>query len=158
MPTSVPAFQLTDLSKVEGAGEVYSASRRDAGSTGVFSVKLALHFDPAADSDPTGTLSIKSDLSDGEHGVFTATSIALINAYGKDNPTVYLTGQAAGEPAAGTAAQGLRYWLLIANNRGAADTQGTPYAVGFAVHDRNDNRVAYGTGPLRSGDFTVTPR
>ncbi len=55
--------------------------------------------------------------------------------------------------------KGLRYWLMIADNgRDAAGREGTPDIVGFAIHDRNGARVAYGTGPLKSGDFKVTPK
>ena len=38
----------------------------------------------------------------------------------------------------------------------ANEPQVAPDVAGFAIHDRNGNRIAYGTGPLRSGDFSVT--
>ncbi len=160
MSTSIPAFHVSDASKVDGLGDVFIASRKDATSSGVFTVRLSVHFDPAgADDYPTGSLLIRVDLSDGSKGTFTATSIELINSYGKHSPTAYLTGRCSFDPAAGTAPpKGLRYWLMIANNKKATDLQGTPDVVGFAIHDRMGARVAYGTGPVKSGDFTVAPK
>jgi hypothetical protein len=72
-----------------------------------------------------------------------------------------MTGQCKGDlsTAGAPAPQGLRYWLMIADNsRDGATHEATPDIVGFAVHDRNGNRVAYGTGPVKSGDFKVTPK
>lgn len=102
MVTSIPAFHVSDLSKVEGSGDVFINSRKDAVSSGVFAVKLAVHFDPAVDDYPVGTLQIKVDLSDSAKGTFTATSIELINSYGKHNPTIYLTGRCSAEASAAT--------------------------------------------------------
>lgn len=160
MSTTIPAFHVSDASKVDGGGDVFIASRKDAVSSGVFTVKVSAHFDPAVDDYPVGSLVIKADLSDGIRGTFNATSIELINSYGKHNPTVYLTGRCSGEVAGGTHARprGLRYWLMIANNKKPNDERGTPDVVGFAIHDRTGARVTYGTGPLKSGDFTVTPK
>lgn len=158
MSTSIPAFHVSDASKVDGSGDVFIASRMVGASSGVFTVKLSVHFDPlGVDDYPTGAVLIKTDLSDSAKGTFNATSIELINSYGKDNPTVYLTGRCSAEPAAGgPAPRGLRYWLMIADNKKATtDTHGTPDVVGFAIHDRTGARIAYGTGPLKSGDFTV---
>ncbi len=118
-------------------------------------MELGVQFDPAVDPYPTGNVLIKVDLSDGAKGFFKATSIELINSYGKHNPTVYLTGRCAGD--VNSPAKGLRYWLMIASNK-RPNQEGTSDVVGFAVHDNNGNRIAYGTGPLQSGDFDVTPK
>jgi hypothetical protein len=47
---------------------------------------------------------------------------------------------------------------MIANNKKAGDAEGTPDIVGFAIHDRTGTRIAYGTGPLKSGDFEIAPK
>ena len=159
MVTSIPAFHVSDLSKVEGSGDVFIDSRKDAVSSGVFGVRLAVHFDPVVDDYPVGTLQIKVDLSDSAKGIFKATSIELINSYGKHNPTVYLTGRCLPEASTGTVQpKGCRFWLMIANNKSGTTAQGTPDIVGFAIHDRSGNRIAYGTGPLKSGDFIVAAK
>jgi hypothetical protein len=156
MSLSIPAFHVSDISKVDGVGDVFIASRKDAASSGVFNVRVGVHFNPAVDPYPTGTLSIKVDLSDGAKGVFTATSVELINSYGKHNPTVYLTGRCDGDAAG--AGKGLRYWLMIADNQPGTDAKAGGDVVGFAIHDNTGARVAYGTGPLKSGAFTVAPK
>src|SRR4051812_39588901 len=142
---SIPAFHVSDVSKVEGLGDIFILSRKDAVATGIFTVRLSVHFDPlGVDDYPTGSLLIKASLSDGLMGTFNATSIELINSYGKHNPTVFLTGRCNVQPDAGAAApRGLRYWLVIANNKGA-DAQGTADVAGFAIHDRTGARIAYG--------------
>ena len=159
MSMCIPAFHVSDASKVDGGGDVFIASRKSGTISGVFTVKIAAKFDPATDLYPSGSLTIKVDLSDGVNGTFTATSVELINSYGKHNPTVYLTGRCNGDTV-GTGAQvakGLRYWLMIADNGRSGGHEATPDVVGFAIHDRNGARVAYGTGPLKAGDFIVMP-
>ena len=159
MSLSIPAFHVSDISKVEGLGDVFIASRKDAASSGVFTVRLAVNFNPAVDDYPSGSLTIKADLSDSLRATFTATSVELINSYGKHNPTVYLTGRCTSD-LAGSAQppKGLRYWVMLADNKGPNDSNGTPDVAGFAIHDRTGARIAYGTGPLRSGNFTVAPK
>jgi hypothetical protein len=162
MSTTIPAFHVSDKSAAEGRGEVFIASRKDNASSGVFSVDLSVHFDPppsGTDDYPSGTLAIKADLNDSVRGVYTATSIELANSYGKSNPTIYLTGRCTIDRApAGRETRGLRYWLLVANNKAADAKEGTPDIVGFAIHDRTGARVAYGTGPVRAGDIKVTAK
>ena len=149
---SIPAFHVSDSGKAKGSGEIFIQTRVDAASTGIFTVKLSVQFDPATDEYPTGSVHIKTDLSDSAKGVFDATSIELINSYGKHNPTIYLTGRCKCDIS--PSAKGCRFWLMIANNK-MANQQGTPDIVGFAIHDRNGDRIAYGTGPVKSGDFDV---
>ena len=153
---SIPAFHVSDLTKGKGAGEVFILSRKDAASSGIFTVQLDVRFDPAVDEYPVGSLMIKADLSDGAKGIFRATSIELINSYGKHNPTLCMTGRCADD--AQPDAKGCRYWFTVTNNKQANAPQGTPDVVGFVIHDRNGNRIAYGNGPVRAGDFDVMPK
>ena len=157
MNMSIPAFHVSDASKATGNGDVFIASRKDAIASGVFAVRLAAHFDPMVDDYPAGSLTIKADLSDSLRGTFTATSIELINSYGKHNPTVYLTGRCTSDAAVGTAPppKGLRFWLMLVDNKGPDANAGTPDVAGFAIHDRKGVRVAYGCGPLKTGDFKI---
>jgi len=159
---SIPAFAVSDKSRAEGVGQVFIQSRT-GGAAGTFDIRIAVHFNPGADEYPAGSITIKTDLSDSLKGIFNATTVELINSYGKHNPTIYITGQCKGDFAVGGAAappKGLRYWVMIADNRGQVQPQapgGTPDVVGFAIHDRNGNRIAYGTGPLRTGNISVEP-
>jgi hypothetical protein len=156
---SIPAFHVSDKSQVKGQGEVFIQSRKDAAHAGTFIVELSVQFDPAVDEYPTGNIMIRVDMSDSAKGVFIASSVELINSYGKHNPTVYITGRCRDD--INPDAKGCRYWLEIANNRSqplSATVPGTPDIVGFAVHDNLGNRIAYGCGPLRNGDFVVAPK
>lgn len=151
----IPAFHVSDKSQAKGQGEIFIQSRKDAVSAGTFSVDLSVQFDPAVDEYPTGGITIKVDMSDGAKGVFISSSIELINSYGKHNPTVFMTGRCKDD--INPNAKGCRYWLEIANNKSPL-VPGTPDIVGFAVHDNLGNRIAYGCGPVRSGDFVVAPK
>jgi hypothetical protein len=154
MSTSIPAFHVSGVSRAKGKGDVFISSRKDLTSSGIFHIEIDAHF-VAADNYPAGTLSIKTDMSDGAKGVFIASTIELINSYGKHNPTIYLTGQCKSD-ATGTTVplHGCRYWVMVANN--SRDDKGTPDIAGFCIHDHNGTRVAYGTGPLK-GDIEVAP-
>ncbi len=150
---SIPAFHVSGQSLAKGKGKVFIASRQDSSSSGNFIISIVAQFDPATDDYPTGSLKIDADLSDSTKGVFTATSIELVNSYGRLNPTIYLTGRC--KSTNEKAPKGLRYWLMIADNR--VEKEGTPEIVGFVVHDRDGNWVTYGMGPFLSGNIQVAP-
>jgi hypothetical protein len=155
---TIPALHPSDQSKASGAGQVLITTRTAGGTlSGVFTVRVDAHFDPAVDDYPTGSLEIRTDLSDSLRATFDATSIEIMTSYGKHNPTVYMTGRCKATQAIGTAPppKGLRYWVMIADNRGPNATSGTPDVAAFAIHDNLGNRVAYGAGPLRTGNIAV---
>ena len=151
---SVPSLHVSTQSKVKGSAKIFIQSRKDVAHSGVFSIEVSVGFDPAADEYPGGSLVIKADLSDSAKATFTATSVELINSFGKHNPTVVLTGRCKIQMDAAQVPKGCRYWVIIANNK-PADVKATPDVVGFVVNDRAGNRVAYGTGPVESGDLDV---
>ena len=152
---SIPAFHISNKSKVEGKGTVYITSRDDAATAGNFSLKISASFDPLISPYyPIGTFTLNVSMSDGSNGSFNSTTIELMNSYGKHNPTIVLTGQC--KDAIRPDALGCRYWIIIANNK-ALNAQGTPDIVGFAIHDSTGARIAYGMGPVQSGDFVVAP-
>jgi hypothetical protein len=149
---NIPSFHVSTKSQVKGGAEIHIRSRQDAASSGIFTIKIGVSFDPASDAYPVGSFQIKADLSDGLKAKFASTSVELINSYGKHNPTVYLTGRCKTDVE--TKSVGLRYWLMLANNMQEV-SEGTPDIVGFAIHDNMGTRVAYGTGPVRKGDIVV---
>ena len=152
--TSVPAFHVSSQSKVQGRGQVFIASRQDSASTGVFTVAVDVHFDPIADAYPTGSVRIAVNMSDSLKGTFASTSVELVNSHGKHNPTVFFAGRC--KASNERAPKGLRYWVMIADNA-SEGRDGATDIVGFVIHDRKGNRVAYGTGPLKSGSIRVEP-
>lgn len=147
-------MHVSSKSKVKGLGTVYIHSRNDALTTGNFTLKIDALFDPPVSLYPTGTFKLEVSLSDGSTGTFICSTIELINTYGKHNPTVVLTGQCKDE--INPDAKGCRYWIIIANNK-TSNEPATADIVGFAIHDNLGNRIAYGMGPVRSGDFEVAP-
>lgn len=149
---SIPSFHVSTKSQVKGKAEVHIRSRQDIASSGIFTIKIGVSFDPATDAYPVGSFQLKADLSDGLKATFASTSVELINSYGKHNPTVYLTGRCKVDVE--TRRVGLRYWLMLADNM-QEGSEGTPDIVGFAIHDNKGTRIAYGTGPIRRGDIVV---
>jgi hypothetical protein len=135
---SIPAFHISDKSKVKGFGEVYIASRDDANTNGTFSLEINVEFDPSSQDYPTGSLAMKVNLSDGSNGSFQATTIELINSYGKHNPTVVLTGQC--KDSLTPDPKGCRYWIMIVNNKNTPQG-GTPDILGFAIHDKFGEKI-----------------
>lgn len=155
MATSIPALHVSNKSMVKGGGDIFIQSRQDIAHTGIFHVKLAVNFDPAINDYPVGNIHIECNLSDGPIGSFDSTTIELINSHGKHNPTVFITGQC--KDGINPDAKGCRYWLMIANNKTSPNHDKVADIVSFTIHDRNGNRIAYGTGSVRTGDFTVAP-
>ncbi|HKB45744.1 MAG TPA: hypothetical protein VKC90_15205 [Chitinophagaceae bacterium] len=157
MAIAIPALHPSSKSKVKGGAVVFISRRKDIAHTGEFEIKISVAFDPLTMDYPAGTISIKTNLSDSAKGVFTATSIEIINSFGKHTPTIFLTGRCTLKLSEDIARpKGCRYWLMIADNRGV-EGRGTPDIVGFAIHDRVGNRVAYGTGTVIKGDIIVDP-
>ncbi|TDH22982.1 hypothetical protein EXU57_18120 [Segetibacter sp. 3557_3] len=119
MYTSIPAMHVSSRSHAKGGGTIFIQSRTGSPApTGKFDVRIDVAFDPAVNDYPVLTnLTIRADLTDGQNGIFTATSIELINSYGKHNPTIYLTGRCKYDGQTATHAKGFKYWLMIANNK-----------------------------------------
>lgn len=155
MATSIPALHVSTKSKVKGGGEVFISTRQDIAHPGTFTVKLSVSFDPAINDYPVGSIHIESRLSDGAVGNFDSTSIELINSHGKHNPTVFITGQCKDNTRPD--ARGCRYWIMIANNKTSPNQEKVADIVSFTIHDRNGDRVTYGTGSVINGDFVVEP-
>jgi hypothetical protein len=157
MTIQISNFHVSDKSKIAGSGKVaILPHRKDALHSGVFTVKLDVTFDPAVNDYPVGNVSIEVDLSDSFKGSAASTSIEQVNSFGKHTPTSVITGRckvAVQPPAASPL--GCRFWLLIADNKKAAE-QGTADVVSFVIYDRKGDRVAYGTGAL-DGDIVIDP-
>ncbi len=155
MITSVPSLHVSTKSEVTGSAKVFIESRKDSGHSGVFKVRASVRFNPASDDYPTGQITISTDLSDSLKATFTSTSIELINSFGKHNPTIIFTGRCKTSlPSRVKAPKGCKYWVIIADNKRGRQ-RGTPDIVGFVVTDRTGKRIAYGTGPVGSGDLRV---
>lgn len=151
----IPTFHASNKCAIKGKGEAYINSMADSHSSGIFIVKADLSFDPDTNDYPEGSVLIDVDLSDSLKGIYKATSIEHISAYGKHTPTSYVTGRCKIETSITDLPKGLRFWLMIANNKSGTNNNGTPDIVGFAILDSKGKRIAHGTGAVRKGDLNV---
>ena len=154
MSIQIPNLHTSNRTEVKTSAEVFIKRRQADGHAGVFSVKGTLTFNPATDDFPSGSMRIKVDLSDSAQGVFVVKTVEQLDTTGKHTPTAFATGRCTAD--VDVRASGLRYWLMLADNNGEGGEQ-TPDVISFLVYDRNGKRVAYGTGPVRRGDVTITP-
>lgn len=158
MYTSIPALHLSSKARAKGTGIVFIQSRSGSPSpSGRFEVRVDVSFDPATDEYPVLTLfNVRAEMTDNLNGSYTGTSIELINSYGKHNPTICFTGRCKFDGQNPNNLKGFKYWIMVANNK-QPNVQGTPDMVSFVVVDSKGDRVAYGSGPLQSGDMEVAP-
>ncbi len=159
MPSAnIPSLHHSTRSRVTGSATVAIQSRQDAAHTGKFAIKVDATFDPsAAPFYPSGSLSIRVDLTDSVKGTFVAKTIEVMNSYGKHNPTVVLTGKCDGDLTNQPAAvKGYHYWIMIADDK-PDGTAGTPDVISFVICDSTGDRVAYGSGLVIQGDLQVSP-
>jgi len=154
MSLGTPDLHLSTKSAVKGGGKIEILSRADATHNGTAGIEISAAFDPAAGAYPAGTFTLKVSWVDSAKGAVQSTTIEQMNSWGRQTPTVVLTGRCTFEAEPGEVkAEGCRYWLLIANNR--QTDKGTPDVVSVLVFDRTGARLVYGTGPLVSGDINV---
>ena len=150
----IPTLQVCNHTLAQGEAKVHIDTRKDATHTGDFAVAIELKCDSAGPGYPAGTLSITGiSMSDSAvQGTITATTFEQVTTTGKHTPTVFLNGRCrAGE------VRGARFWMMIANNKSPESQTRTPDIVSFLVVDETGKRVAYGTGPVVSGDIKIDP-
>lgn len=147
----IPTLQVCNATQVEGSATVKIAKRTDALHSGTFKIKINLKCDSVNQPYPTGALDIFSiSMSDSSvQGTITGTSFEQVTTTGKHTPTVYINGRCKAEQV-----KGCRFWLMIADNT-TSPAGGTPDIVSFLVFDGTGKRVAYGTGPVTTGDIDV---
>jgi hypothetical protein len=144
---STPTAKVTILSRVDNVPH-----------NGTFTVSISMSCD--ANGFPTGSLSI-SALSMSEssvQGTITATTFEQLTSTGMATPTAYMNGRCTFPTAAGGPA-GCHYWILLADNKQSltpVPVQTTADIISFLVIDKSGKRVAYGTGPVTSGNIDIT--
>jgi len=154
MSIQVPNLHTSNKSSVESKAIVFIQRRKDAAHSGEFTVRGTLAFNPATDDYPSGSMTIRVDLSDSARGVFVVKTVEQLDTTGKHTPTAYATGRCSAD--VDVRAAGCRYWLMFADNKREREEH-TADVISFLIYDRNGKRVAYGTGPVAKGDVTITP-
>jgi hypothetical protein len=147
----LPTLQVcngTQVTTGDNAATVAVAARTQAGVTGTFSLRVRVNCSQQASGYPDGAIGIAVSMSDSAYnGLIEATTIEQVTSTGKHTPIAFLNGRCKG---ASAPINGCRFWLMMADNKG-----NTPDVAAFLVIDRTGRRIAYGCGPLRSGDITV---
>jgi hypothetical protein len=163
----IPTLQVCNLSgnmtvQSNPPAKVTILSRKDATHTGSFTVTVRVTCD--ANGYPAGTLTITNlSMTDSTiQGTITATTFEQLTSTGKDTPTAYLSGRCTAQAVTGAPqVSGCRYWIMFADNAKPTSTvppsQMTPDIISFLVFDKAGKRVAYGTGPVVTGNIDVTP-
>ncbi len=146
----IPTFLRPATNRIKGDGKIFIPTRKEEVSSVMFEFSMAIPLVKRANDELGGSILVKADLRDSLKATFTATSIELINAHHNHEQAVYLTGNC--KATTENPPDGLRYWVKVAYDQYKKDA---PECVGFVVHDKNGNRVAYGTGPLVSGNIQM---
>ncbi|HEX2059379.1 MAG TPA: hypothetical protein VHK90_01430 [Thermoanaerobaculia bacterium] len=149
----IPTLQVCNIGKVSGSANVYLSKRDDALSAGTIDITAAdVGCDPInGDGVPTGSITMRFSLSDSSISDMQVTHIEQISTIGKHTTTTYLNGRCTAN--GGTIP--CHFWLTLADNR-TPSVPGTPDVVGVLVLDKKGTMLTYGTGPVKSGDISVT--
>lgn len=149
----IPTVQSCNIGKAQGSANVFLSKRQDVNNAGTIDITVAdVGCDPFnGDGHPTGTISMRFSLSDSTISDMQVTLIEQMTTVGKHTTTTYLSGRCTAN--GGTIP--CHFWLTLADNR-IPSLPGTPDVVGVLVLDKKGNTLTYGTGPVKSGDVSVT--
>ena len=149
----IPTLQVCNVGKASGSAQVYLSRRDDLTTNGTIDITVA---DVSCDSQssnpyPTGNISMRFSLSDTTISDMQATLIEQMTTVGKHTTTTFMNGRCMAN--GGTVP--CHSWLMLANNKWSPiDTPAD--VVSVLVVDRLGNYLAYGTGPIKTGDISVT--
>lgn len=162
----IPTLQVCNLTpsmsiKSTPTAKVTILSRKDATHTGTFTVTVSMTCD--ANGYPTGSLSLTGiSMTDSTvQGTITATTFEQLTSTGTATPTAYMNGRCTFATAAGGQVSGCHYWIMFADNAKPASITpapppSTPDIISFLAIDKTGKRIAYGTGPVTTGNIDVT--
>ena len=153
----VPDLHVSSRSIIKGKGTVQILSRKDSAHSGEVYIEASITYAPPNNYPVLTTLLMKIDLTESLKCSVTGKTVEQVSSEGKHSPTVYLTGRCNVDPLESTnlPTKACRYWLLMASNKPSASAQGTPDIVSFLIYNCDGTRIAYGTGPLVSGDIDI---
>jgi hypothetical protein len=156
MSIQIPNLHTSNLSLLRTKdASVVITERKSAVNAGQFIVSGSLQMQAGNPYGVPTLFSITTDLSDslcGPNTKFDFKTVEQIDTLGRDTPTLFATGRCSAD----VAEKGLRYWLMVCNNR-PKSVRDTRDVIGFVIFDRFGVRVAYGTGPVIRGAVHVDP-
>lgn len=150
--TQIPTLQVCNIGKAFGTAQVYLSRRQDISNAGTIDITASdIGCDPQSTNPyPTGNISMRFSLSDTSISDMRVTLIEQMSSVGKHTPTTYMNGRCSAN--GGTIP--CHFWLMLVDNKwNSIDSPADVLSI--LVVDRNGNRLAYGTGPIKSGDIVV---
>jgi hypothetical protein len=154
----IPTLQACNIGKASGTAQVLLTKRIDANSAGTIDITLKeVGCDPInGDGYPSGTITMRFSLTDSLIADMTATLIEQMTTVGKHTTTTYINGRCTANNLSATDVSiPCHFWLTLADNH-IPNVASTPDIVGVLVLDKKGNVLTYGTGPVKSGEITVT--
>ncbi|HVE72184.1 MAG TPA: hypothetical protein VNI54_12515 [Thermoanaerobaculia bacterium] len=152
-PVMVPTLQVCNFGNASGTANVYLSRRDDFNTAGTIDITVAdVGCDPNSSSPyPTGTISMRFHLSESSISDLQSTLIEQMTTFGKHTTTTIMNGRCTAN--GGTVP--CHFWLMLVNNKvSSLDTPAD--VVSVLVVDKNGIRLTYGTGPVKTGDISVT--
>lgn len=150
---SIPTLQVCNTGHASGSAQVYLSRRDNINTSGTIDITA---IDVGCDSQssnpyPSGTITMRFSLSDASISDMQVTLIEQMTSVGKHTPTTFMNGRCKAN--GGTIP--CHFWLMLADNHSSAiDTPADVLSV--LVVSNMGSTLAYGTGPIRSGELTVT--
>lgn len=153
-PVSIPTLQVCNAGKVNGVANLYLSRRDDINTAGTIDITVSdVTCDPQSSSPyPTGTITMRFSLTESTISDMQVTLVEQMTTVGKHTPTTYMNGRCTAN--GGTVP--CHFWLMFVDNK-VLSVDTPPDVVGVLVVDRLGNRLAYGTGPIKTGDISITP-
>lgn len=149
----IPNIFLNNNTAVKGKARIYIDAQSGGVISGTFTIVISASC--TLPNYPAGRVEMSVDMTDSSIVYFRSTTVEALSSTGKYSPTAYIMGRCDVQTAE-KAYRGCHYWITLADN-GTDDQNKTPDIVGFLVLDGYGNRLAYGTGPVVSGDIFVNP-
>ena len=151
-PVQIPTLQVCNIGKAFGTAQVYLSRRVDMSSAGTIDITS---MDVGCDSTssnpyPFGTFSMRFSITESTISDLRVTLIEQMTTVGKHTPTTYMNGRCSAN--GGTVP--CHFWLMLADNH-SSSLDSPADVLSVLVVDRMGNRLAYGTGPIKTGEITV---
>jgi hypothetical protein len=150
----IPTLQVCNAGKASGNAQLFLSRRDDLSTSGTIDINIAdVGCDPQSSSPypTTGTITMRFSLTETSISDMHVTLIEQMTTVGKHTPTTYMNGRCT----ANSGTVPCHFWLMLADNK--VTSLDTPAdVVGVLVVDRFGNRLAYGTGGIKTGDIVVT--
>jgi hypothetical protein len=148
----IPTLQVCNHGQAHGNAQVYLSRRDDLATTGTIDITLSdVGCDPQSSSPyPTGTISMRFSLTESSISDMRVTLIEQMTTVGKHTPTTYLNGRCS----ANSGTVPCHFWLMLADNK-VSSIDSPADVLSVLVVDKSGNRLAYGTGGIKSGDIVV---